>query len=211
VGDHRADPDDPKVKVTDTGWDFFSREEATKLVAITRDADERALLLFALDTGARAGEQLAVEWGDIDWHNNLVVFRRSSTRGEVGLTKSGRERKVPMTARLGEALRQAKHLWGKLVFCCVDGKPFTLWQLHERLWGACRRAGLREVRWHDLRHTFASQLVSAGVPLRQVQDWLGHSTITMTMRYSHLVPGEGADLIRALEDPSAVAMAWQRP
>jgi integrase len=61
-----------------------------------------------------------------------------------------------------------------------------------------------------LRHSFASQLVSAGVPLRQVQDWLGHSTITMTMRYSHLAPGQGAELIRALENPSAVANTWQR-
>ena len=200
----------PKVKVTDKGWDFFSREEATKLVAAGRDEEERALLSFALDTGARAGEQLALEWGDIDWHNNLVVFRRSSTRGEVGPTKSGRERKVPMTERLAEALRRMKHLRGKLVFCRVDGKPFSLWQLHERLWGACRRAGLREIRWHDLRHSFASQLVSAGVPLRQVQDWLGHSTITMTMRYSHLAPGQGAELIRALENPSAVANTWQR-
>jgi len=50
----------------------------------------------------------------------------------------------------------------------------------------------------------------ANVPLRQVQDWLGHSTITMTMRYSHLVPGNGAALIRALEDPIAVARAWQK-
>jgi integrase len=201
----------PKVKVTDKGWDFFSREEATKLIAAARDADERALLLFALDTGARAGEQLALEWGDIDWHNKLVVFRRSSTRGEVGPTKSGRERKVPLTERLGEALRRTKHLRGKLVFCRADGKPFTLWQLHERLWSACRRAGLREIRWHDLRHSFASQLVSAGVPLRQVQDWLGHSTMTMTMRYAHLAPGNGAEMIRALESPSAVANTWQRP
>ncbi len=86
----------------------------------------------------------------------------------------------------------------------------SLNQLHERLWGACRRAGLREIRWHDLRHSFASQLVTAGVPVRQVQEWLGHSTITMTMRYAHLAPGSGADLIQALEDPSAVARAWQR-
>lgn len=49
--------------------------------------------------------------------------------------------------------------------------------------------GLREIRWHDLRHSFASQLVSAGVPVRQTQDWLGHSTITMTVLYSHLAPG----------------------
>jgi site-specific recombinase XerD len=115
-----------------------------------------------------------------------------------------------MTERLGEALRRMKHLRGKLVFWRADGKPFTLWQLHERLWSVCRRAGLREIRWHDLRLTFASQLASAGVPLRQVQDWLGHSTIRMTMRYSHLALGQGAELIRALENPSTVANAWQR-
>jgi site-specific recombinase XerD len=118
-----------------------------------------------------------------------------------------------MTERLGEALRRVKHLRGKLVFCRADGKPLTLWQLHERLWAACRRAGLREIRWHDCRHTFASQLVMAGVPLRQVQDWLGHSTIAMTMRYAHLAPGNGASLIRALEAPdagAAVATTWQQ-
>jgi site-specific recombinase XerD len=86
----------------------------------------------------------------------------------------------------------AEPLAAVVVFCRADGKSLTLWQLHERLWGACRRAGLREVRWHDLRHTFASQLVTAGVPLRHVQGWLGHSTMMMTMRYSHLAPGNGA-------------------
>src|SRR4051812_4376126 len=70
-------------------------------------------------------------------------------------------------------------------------KPLTLWQLHQRLEGACRRAGLRAIRWHDLRHTFASHLVMANVPLRQVQDWMGHSTMAMTMRYAHLMPGNG--------------------
>jgi site-specific recombinase XerD len=74
---------------------------------------------------------------------------------------------------------------------------------------ACRRAGLREIRWHDLRHSFASQLAAAGVPLRQVQEWLGHSTINMTVRYAHLAPGSGASLILALE-PSAVATTWQQ-
>ena len=63
--------------------------------------------------------------------------------------------------------------------------------LHERLWGACSRSGLRRIRWHDCRHSFASQLVIAGTPLRQVQEWLGHSTILMTMRYSHLVVLDG--------------------
>jgi site-specific recombinase XerD len=70
---------------------------------------------------------------------------------------------------------------------------------------ATRRAGLREIRRHDCRHSFTSQLVIAGVPLHQVQAWLGHSTITMTMRYAHLAPGNGADLIGVLERGTARA------
>ena len=89
---------------------------------------------------------------------------------------------MPLTPTLEATLRAIRHARGRLVFCNPDGKPLTLWQLHERLWGTCRRAGLRRIRWHDCRHSFASQLVIGGTPLRQVQEWLRHSTITMTMR-----------------------------
>jgi integrase len=196
----------PRVKVPQPRWDFLTAEESTKLVGVARTDEERAILVFALHTGARAGEQIAIEWADIDWTNRLVVLRRSSTRGEVGPTKSGKERRVPLTGTLERALRQVRHLRGPRVFCNPDGSPLRIGQMHERLWGACRRAGLRRMRWHDLRHSFASQLATAGVPLRQVQEWLGHSTINMTMRYAHLAPGGGANLIRALELP-AVAIA----
>jgi integrase len=124
------------------------------------------------------GEQLALRWGDIDWNKGdidrnkgEIAFRRSSTGGRVGPTKSGKERRVPMTEGSAKALRKVKHLRGDLVFCRFDGQPLTIWQLHARLWSACRRAGLRKIRWHDLRRSFASQLVTAGVPIRR-QDWL---------------------------------------
>jgi len=91
----------------------------------------------------------------------------------------------------------------KLVFCNADGSALSLWQLHARLEMVCRLAGLRRVRWHDQRHSFASQLVSQGLPLRQVQDWLGHSTIHTTMRYSHLAPNSGAELIGVLDSSTA--------
>jgi integrase len=122
-------------------------------------------------TGARAGEQLALEWGDLDFANGFVSFRRSRTDGIVrDSTKSGKPRKVPLTASLIAALKAIRHLKGPIVFCREDGKPYSLWQLHERLWGACRRAELRKIRWHDTRHSFASQLVILGTPLRQVQE-----------------------------------------
>jgi integrase len=157
--------------------------------------------MFAFHTGARAGEQIAFEWADLDLHNKLVVIRRSSTHGIVGPTKNGKERKIPLTKSLELALKAIRHLKSPRVFCNPDGSPITLWQLHERLWGACRRAGLRKIRWHDCRHSFASQLVMAGTPLRQVQEWLGHCTITMTMRYSHLAPNVGREFISTLDEP----------
>ena len=146
----------------------------------------------------------------MDFRIRMIVFRRSSTKGYVGPTKSGKERRVPLTDTLEAALKAIRHLRGKRVFCKEDGSALLIGQLHERLWGACRRAGLREIRWHDLRHTFASQLAMRNVPIPQIQQWMGHSTITMTMRYAHLAPGSGADLIRGL-DAHSVANPCQIP
>jgi integrase len=122
--------------------------------------------------------------------------------GQVVPTKSGRERRVPLTDELVVALKAHRHLRSKLVFCRDDGAPLTLRQLLATLRSACRRAGLRELRYHDLRHSFGSQLAMAGVPLRQVQVWLGHSSIVATQRYVHLTPGGGRELIGALDTSS---------
>jgi len=200
----------PRIKVAQPEWDFLTPEEAAKVLESARARSEEvyASILFALHTGARAGEEIALEWGDVDFRSRMIVFRRSSTKGYVGPTKSGKERRVPLTDTLEAALKAIRHLRGKRVFCKEDGSALLIGQLHERLWGACRRAGLREIRWHDLRHTFASQLAMKGVPIPQIQQWMGHSTITMTMRYAHLAPGSGADLIRGL-DANSVANPWQ--
>jgi integrase len=204
-----AVPHLPRIKVPEPRFDFYSPEESQALLVAARSEEERLLFLFALHNGARAGEQLAFEWSDIDWINRKVIFCRSSTRGVVGPTKSGRERHVPLTPMLENALKSHRHLRGKLVFCNADASPYTLWQLHDRLEMTCRRAGLRKVRWHDLRHSFASQLVVKGVPIRQVQEWLGHATVTMTMRYAHLAPNGNNDLIAVLENPPDVK-TWQK-
>src|SRR5262249_33091697 len=67
----------PKVKVPDPKWDHLSFEETDAILAATRTPEERTLLLFALHTGARAGEQRVIEWGDIDWHSRQIVIRKS--------------------------------------------------------------------------------------------------------------------------------------
>ena len=202
-----AVPELPKIKVPESQWDFYSSEESDALLEAARTEEERLLLLFALRIGARAGEQLALEWGDIDFVNRRVVLRRSSTRGEVGPTKQGRERRVPLCDSLHDALRRSRHLKSDLVFCNEDGSPYSLWQLHERLWATSRRAGLRRIRWHDLRHSFASQAAIRGVPLGVIQQWLGHTTITMVMRYAHLAPGADQEMIKRL-DGEKVGSIW---
>lgn len=197
----------PHAKVPARETDFLAHEESSRLVAASRDALERAMFLFALHTGARAGEQLAIEWRDVDFDKGNVLIRRSSSLGITGPTKSGHDRAVPMSAALAQALAALVHTRGPLVFCNGDGTALSIGHLHERLWAACRRAGLRRIRWHDLRHSFASQLVLAGVPLGQVQAWLGHSTIAMTMRYAHLAPGQGHEMIRVLDAPRGTMTA----
>ena len=72
----------------------------------------------------------------------------------------------------------------------------------------CRMAGLREISWHVLRHTFASQLAMQNVPLKAIQELMGHGTIQMTMRYAHLAPGVTRSAVDLLES-SHVAAGWQ--
>ncbi len=193
-------PEFPQIKTVTPTFDFYDATEAALLVGSARE-DERALVLFALHTGARAGELLALEWTDVDLRaQQLVSFSKSRSDGfTTNGTKSGKPRKVPLSQTLVAALKAHRHMRGPLVFCQDDGKPLTLWHLHGALERATRKASLRLLRWHDLRHSFASNLTIGGAPIRQVQEWMGHATVTMTMRYSHLAPGGGREYLAALD------------
>ncbi len=192
----------PKVKVPKISdskkWDWLRTEESATLLAAAADDFERALFMFAIHTGARLGELLAIRWRDVDFKHMNVTIPRALVRGDYLPPKSGHGREVPMTAGLAAALKKIKHD-RELIFSDKDGTPLPYDNPSYRLDKALTRAEFRHVRWHDLRHTFCSQLASAGVPLRQIQEWAGHSSITVTERYSHLVPGAGKALIKALD------------
>jgi hypothetical protein len=85
------------------------------------------------------------------------------------------------------------------VFAKADGSRMTKGEAKWPLWTTCKRAGLRLVGWHMLRHTFASHLVMRGAPLKGVQELLGHSTMEMTMRYAHLSPDARRDYVKLLD------------
>jgi site-specific recombinase XerD len=93
---------------------------------------------------------------------------------------------------VAEAIHEQPGRAGLLVFCGEDGGRLDRNKVKHPFWRNVKEAGVRLIRLHDLRHSFASQLVSAGVNLRVVQDLLGHADIKMTMRYAHLAPQRSA-------------------
>ena len=182
----------PKIKLLKLDppkFDFLTFEELERLVEAVKDDPERtALFLIGAEAGLRQGESIAVRWSDVDLVTGLLTVRRSSWRGIVGTPKSGRDRKIPLTDRLKAALKAHRHLRGELILCQDEGKPFTQSAIEAALRYACKRAGLRPIGSHVLRHTFCSHLAMRSAAPKAIQELAGHSTLAMTMRYMHLAP-----------------------
>jgi integrase len=201
------------LKAPQPDFDFLTFEEAEKLVVAAHE-DWRCMILLALRTGLRQGELLALRWSDVDLVAGRVTVRRSVTKGRVldaasgelvavdvvTGPKSGKAREVPLGAEILGALQALRsRTRSKLVFPDAAGEMRTSNGSKHPLWRACERAGIRHIRWHCLRHTFASHLAMRGVPLKVVQELLGHATMDMTMRYAHLSPSVPQDAVRLLD------------
>lgn len=155
----------------------------------------------------RLGELLALRWDDIDLVAKRLTVWQNVSRGELTTPKNHKRREIPLGDQVNAALKGHRHLRGEFVFCQAGGKRLTKGECKHPLLRTCKRAGLRSVGWHVLRHTFASHLVMRGQPLKVVQELLGHSTIKMTERYAHLSPDVGRDAVRLLDrrEPSSHA------
>jgi len=168
-------------------------------------ADEpvRTLLLCAVLTGMRRGELLGLRWEDIDLEGHRIFVRRALWRGKFVTPKSRRSRR---TIDLAPTLRAAlakfpSRFQGGLVFCSPDGEPINPDTFAQRDWArALRRAELRRIRFHDLRHTYASLLIAQGAHPKYIQAQLGHASIQTTLdRYGHLMPDAHAAEARKLD------------
>lgn len=185
-------------------FDYLTFDEADRLVAAAEPA-WRPMLIVALNTGLRLGELTALQWDCVDLVAGRLLVKRNLYRGVLGTPKGGRTREVPLNDRAARALQEHRHL-KKWVFSDADGQFLNAYNACQNAIARnCRRAGLRPVGWHDLRHTFASHLVMRGVPLKAVQELLGHATMEMTMRYAHLCPDVRRDAVRALDQPRPAA------
>jgi integrase len=167
------------------------------------------MILAALRTGMRQGELRGLQWTSIDWQSGIITVRysRCDFARDLLPPKSNRVRFIPVDRELLEALSKRRRDDG-YVFQSDRGEPLTGRTIDNRLRATCRRAGLRAIGWHKLRHTFASELARRGVPLNAVQTLLGHSSITTTMRYAHVAPSTLRSAIDLL-NPSRGGRQWQ--
>jgi integrase len=144
-------------------------------------------------SGLRLGELLALRWRDVDWAGSALTISRSLSSGVEGTTKTGHVRRVPMADQAAGALNRLSQREDFIspddyVFCNALGRPLDGSALRRRYKRARDAAGLRPLRWHDLRHTFGSLLVAGGVDLVSVKDAMGHSQLTTTSRYLYARP-----------------------
>jgi integrase len=159
----------------------------------------RVLILTAAMTGLRQSELLGLRWRDVDWSAQRVRVRNAFTRGEHssrGKSDLSTRRSVPIADRLVAELNrwsQRSHYTGdtSLVFAHPHtGRPLDRSKVTKRFKEACVDAGVQVITFHELRHTFATRMASQGVPLRKLQEWLGHADIKTTQIYMHYAPDE---------------------
>ena len=141
---------------------------------------------------------MALEWRDIDLSNRQVSIARSQWKVHITAPKSGNVRLVPLTERLLEALKAARHLRGPRVICDEKGQALTQKIVQVTVRRVARRAQVKP-GVHILRHTFCSHLAMKGAPARAIQELAGHQDLTTTQRYMHLTPAALESAIRLLD------------
>ncbi|MGZ4263459.1 MAG: tyrosine-type recombinase/integrase [Solirubrobacteraceae bacterium] len=187
--------------------EVFSPEEVWALVRAAASEQDGAVFLTAAFTGLRMGELLALRWRDVDFAGATIRVRASYAGGQLTTPKSGKVRSVPLAPDVAEALAklgQREHWIGDddLVFAGEAGSYLDGSALRRRSKDALDRAGLRRLRFHDLRHTFGTRMIGKA-DIRRVQEWMGHADIQTTMKYLHYAPHE--------EDARLVAEAFRLP
>jgi integrase len=177
--------------------------------------------LSAFRSGCRLGELLGLEWGDVDFMGHFIQVQRSFRNGRLTPTKTGKSRRVDMsdqlhgvlrellTKRKAEALKAGGNEPVEIVFH-TNGTHTSQNSIRNVWKRLLRKAGLSDRRFHDIRHTYASTLLSTGTSPVYVKEQLGHSSIQMTVDiYGHLIPSGNRDAVNRLDNPQLSATLAQ--
>jgi integrase len=170
---------------------FLTEEEEDRLLENCR-TELRSIVIAALHTGFRKSELLSLTWGNADFQSRRITVK-------AAYAKNGEACSVPMTSLLTETLKTIRIDGAPAapVFRARDGSRYR--DISTAFATAVQRAGITDFKFHDLRHTFASRLVMAGVDLATVKELMGHKHITITLHYAHLAPGHKRSAIAVLD------------
>jgi integrase len=187
------------------GLEVFSVEEVLALVRAAASEQDAAIFRTAAFTGLRRGELVALRWRDVDFERAHIRVTASYSEGHLATPKSGTARSVPLAPEVAEALARlacGDLLTGDddLVFPGLDGGYLDGSALYRRYKDALKRAGLRDLRFHDLRHMFGTRVIGRASIL-QVKEWMGHADVDTTMQYLHYAP--------STEDAALIAKAFR--
>lgn len=168
---------------------FLNTDECQRLIDCCT-THLKSIVITALNTGMRRGEILSLKWEQIDLRHGYISLTD---------TKSGEGREIPINNTLKMLFEEMPHSIESVhVFTGKDGDPFT--DVKHSFNTALRRAEIHYATFHTLRHTFASHLVMKGVDLTTVKELLGHKSLTMTLRYSHLAPEHKTKAVKVLDE-----------
>lgn len=185
--------DIPKLKEPRGRVRFLSPDERDALLReVAAHSDVlHTIVVLALSTGARKGELLNLRWPDVDMRRGLLTFHQ---------TKNGERRTVPLVGAAATAMAshaKVRRLDSDLVFPGLKGRPLVIDKMfHE----ACERAGVADFHFHDLRHTAASWIAMNGGTLAEIAEVLGHKTLQMVRRYTHLTEGHTRNVLARMNE-----------
>lgn len=195
----------------------LSKEELNLLLANRKGTKQYLYYVLSVYTGARIGEVLGLSWDDIDLKNNIIHIRHSlshngqTMKWEIGTTKTGKGRDIPIMPILIDVIKHHKAEQSKIklqagleynknnmVFCNQSGGYVNQASIRLALKNVIKSLGItRNITPHTLRHTFVSQMISAGINIKLISTMVGHANINITLdTYGHLMPG---DTIKAME------------
>lgn len=164
------------MKENNKRFRYLDEDEIGRLLSACTNTRTRDIIETVIHTGMRRQEVLGLKWEQI--RGGFIYLTE---------TKTNEARQIPINddlAALFKRIRATNQLRYEYVFCDKKGRPFR--EVKKSFMASLRKAGIEDFRFHDLRHTFASHFVMRGGTIKELQEILGHKTVTMTMRYAHL-------------------------
>jgi integrase len=183
----------------------LNRKEVRRFLTTCQESfpDYHPFFLVAFRTGMRMGELLALHWDDVMWDKGVIRVERTFRRGKIGKPKNGRSRYTDMSGQVVKTLRKL-HRHRKddeQIIFSRKGTYISQNSIRRIFKKILREAGLKDIRFHDIRHTFASILASEGISMFYLKEQMGHWSVQMTDEiYSHLLPSGKKKAVNKLDD-----------